>query len=232
MDLIPAVNTAPNESARRAYAEYLQTPGWRKTRDRALRLARWRCTQCHERRDLQVHHLTYDRLGHELDTDLAVLCVGCHENAHPEHYESDFLGLYLKLADDVIRQERRFDSIADFLEALKTRCARLRIPYNTDKFARAVRIVVARDTSLIGRVDPVVDSVVQAMEMAPPSAHEARQLLRKLGIAMAVKQMPDARPRSLREQERLRAAKLVAQAIQDSIATCEELERLVAEKRD
>jgi hypothetical protein len=28
---------------------------------------------------LQLHHLTYDRLGCELDSDLKVVCVVCHE---------------------------------------------------------------------------------------------------------------------------------------------------------
>lgn len=29
---------------------------------------------------LEVHHLTYERRGHELDSDLVALCWGCHED--------------------------------------------------------------------------------------------------------------------------------------------------------
>lgn len=32
---------------------------------------------------LQVHHLTYIRLGNEDLSDLQVLCLGCHRRRHP-----------------------------------------------------------------------------------------------------------------------------------------------------
>jgi len=31
---------------------------------------------------LEVHHLSYRRLGNELLSDLIVLCVGCHKKQH------------------------------------------------------------------------------------------------------------------------------------------------------
>jgi hypothetical protein len=31
---------------------------------------------------LSVHHLTYERLGHEMLTDLKVLCLACHATMH------------------------------------------------------------------------------------------------------------------------------------------------------
>lgn len=39
---------------------------------------------------LQVHHLNYDRLGKELDSDLMALCESCHRTVHR-------LGLGLKV---------------------------------------------------------------------------------------------------------------------------------------
>jgi len=33
-------------------------------------------------RNLEVHHLTYDRLGDERMDDLEVLCPDCHRKAH------------------------------------------------------------------------------------------------------------------------------------------------------
>ena len=32
--------------------------------------------------DVVLHHVTYDRLGYELLTDLAPLCVACHDKVH------------------------------------------------------------------------------------------------------------------------------------------------------
>lgn len=37
-----------------------------------------------ELQQLEVHHLTYERRGHELDSDLLALCWGCHEDTWDE----------------------------------------------------------------------------------------------------------------------------------------------------
>ena len=36
---------------------------------------------------LEVHHLTYDRLGHERDEDLQALCPACHKKADRKRAE-------------------------------------------------------------------------------------------------------------------------------------------------
>lgn len=60
------------------YKEYLKSPEWRRRRTAKLQQARWRCQKCPETEGLQVHHLTYERLGHEDAEDLIVLCRACH----------------------------------------------------------------------------------------------------------------------------------------------------------
>jgi 5-methylcytosine-specific restriction endonuclease McrA len=66
-------------------AEYLATPHWRAVRRRALARAGGFCQGCRERKPpLDVHHLTYVRLGCEADADLMVLCRPCHEKEHGE----------------------------------------------------------------------------------------------------------------------------------------------------
>jgi len=65
-----------------AYAEYLRTPEWARKRRLAIKKADFRCERCGSAVNLEVHHLTYDRLGHELLTDLVVLCHNCHSTIH------------------------------------------------------------------------------------------------------------------------------------------------------
>jgi hypothetical protein len=50
----------------------------------ALAKAEHRCQGCGKQGDnsLDVHHLTYERMGDELDEDLAVMCRTCHEAEH------------------------------------------------------------------------------------------------------------------------------------------------------
>jgi len=65
------------------YSLYLKTPEWQATRVAALKRARYACQLCkHINTTLDVHHNTYDRRGHELASDLLVVCRGCHEKHH------------------------------------------------------------------------------------------------------------------------------------------------------
>jgi len=60
---------------------YLRSPHWRRTSAAARRRAGYRCEQCHRRTRLDVHHRTYERLGHERPEDLRALCRTCHDQA-------------------------------------------------------------------------------------------------------------------------------------------------------
>lgn len=70
------------ERRRAEYERYLQSDGWKEKRERALGRAERRCQLCYSPDDLEVHHRTYERLGHERDMDLTVLCGACHGVFH------------------------------------------------------------------------------------------------------------------------------------------------------
>ena len=75
------------------YADYITSPAWYARRrkwwdvheDRTgtrIMLCPGGCgTQVNERDD-DMHHMSYDRLGDELHTDLLPLCRRCHETVH------------------------------------------------------------------------------------------------------------------------------------------------------
>lgn len=65
-----------------AYMRYLRSPEWRAHRERALAAADHRCQRCGAPDELEVHHLSYDRLGFERPQDLQVLCNPCHALEH------------------------------------------------------------------------------------------------------------------------------------------------------
>jgi 5-methylcytosine-specific restriction endonuclease McrA len=64
------------------YEAYLASPEWRALRRRAIRRDEGRCVKCGSKMPLQVHHLTYARMGHEQLDDLVTLCKACHELTH------------------------------------------------------------------------------------------------------------------------------------------------------
>ena len=64
------------------YQQVMHSDAWRRRRQRALKRAGYRCQKCGDRRRLEVHHLTYARLGRERAADLIVLCHTCHAAEH------------------------------------------------------------------------------------------------------------------------------------------------------
>jgi ribosomal protein L34E len=65
------------------YHDFLQTSYWKKFSQERRKQADFKCTKC-GRGDLSlhVHHLTYERRGHELNSDVTVLCEACHLEIH------------------------------------------------------------------------------------------------------------------------------------------------------
>ena len=64
------------------YEEYLQSVKWIKKRNEALRKSDYECSNCGNQLNLQVHHLNYNTLGNESQSDLLVLCSFCHSQIH------------------------------------------------------------------------------------------------------------------------------------------------------
>lgn len=67
---------------REKYEAVLRSEWWTKTvRPKILERAGGRCEYCGKSAELQVHHLTYKRLGEERPSDVMALCERCHEIA-------------------------------------------------------------------------------------------------------------------------------------------------------
>jgi phage terminase large subunit GpA-like protein len=73
---------------RDSYAFYLASPQWRAVREARLHIDGYHCKGCGRKSGLHVHHLTYERLGHEnAYTDLVTVCASCHKRIHDRHRE-------------------------------------------------------------------------------------------------------------------------------------------------
>ncbi len=66
-----------------AHRKYLQSEDWAQVRVDLLIEVGFQCERCKSKRNLQVHHLNYDRFGgDELRDDLIVLCSYHHRLEH------------------------------------------------------------------------------------------------------------------------------------------------------
>jgi len=64
------------------YKLYIDSKEWKK-RSKAIKNERGnKCQLCSSFESLQVHHNTHERIGHEDDADLIVLCRRCHSKFH------------------------------------------------------------------------------------------------------------------------------------------------------
>lgn len=78
------------------YREYLNSGHWKRRRADIIARANWRCEICGQAGPLEVHHLTYERLFEEHDSDLIALCPQCHEKQHGYKNEDDMIDLNSK----------------------------------------------------------------------------------------------------------------------------------------
>ena len=73
------------------YKEYLNSGEWKHLKGLKLKQVNHTCQGCLESgRVLEVHHLTYERIGMELLTDLTVYCTECHKKAHTISDKTDW----------------------------------------------------------------------------------------------------------------------------------------------
>ena len=63
------------------YHEYIHSEKWRQKKKR---LKADSCDKCGFRHELDLHHLNYDCLGKETESDVTTLCRRCHRDLHYE----------------------------------------------------------------------------------------------------------------------------------------------------
>jgi hypothetical protein len=74
-----------HKKSRPDYHEYIKSKTWKNIRRKQPNKA---CDACRTIKGLELHHLTYKRLGHERQDDLIWLCGDHHEGLHFSEGES------------------------------------------------------------------------------------------------------------------------------------------------
>lgn len=68
------------------YSAYIESPQWQRKRSERMAIDRKQCVLCGSVQNLQVHHVTYERLFNEKMQDLMTVCHGCHEVLHDREF--------------------------------------------------------------------------------------------------------------------------------------------------
>lgn len=71
-----------------ALRNYYSSPAWAAKRAERLNIDGFKCARCGFTRALEVHHINYDRFGHEdVSRDLITLCKKCHKEIEAQKKE-------------------------------------------------------------------------------------------------------------------------------------------------
>lgn len=79
--LSPSPKNKVKQYMNQQYSDYLKSEAWKLKRKARLELSGYRCSVCHRKNSLHVHHLTYARIFNEDMADLMPLCDTHHETA-------------------------------------------------------------------------------------------------------------------------------------------------------
>jgi hypothetical protein len=69
------------------YEAYMHSIKWIQKKNHIFRKRGRVCKMCGATDELEVHHKNYDRLGHEIDDDLLIVCKTCHPKADAARVE-------------------------------------------------------------------------------------------------------------------------------------------------
>ncbi len=67
---------------KKIYTEYINSRKWFSFRMKYIKKYGEICQICRIRNGQHLHHMTYRRLGNELDKDVLFLCIECHHDIH------------------------------------------------------------------------------------------------------------------------------------------------------
>jgi hypothetical protein len=104
---------------RSGYAEYLESNHWRGFRARYLAVYKPTCRKCRSSEGIELHHVTYARLGNERPDDIEPLCRKHHEAHHEMIRRIDYASRESQKAKNRMESEW-------YLTGKRRRCVRKR----------------------------------------------------------------------------------------------------------
>jgi uncharacterized protein YnzC (UPF0291/DUF896 family) len=95
----------------KSYYDYIESQAWQAKRSKRLMIDNLTCQRCGSKKDVQVHHLTYENFGNEdVYNDLITLCKRCHEDVEREKEKNK------APTDIVLREIKRMENIEQIRE--------------------------------------------------------------------------------------------------------------------
>lgn len=186
------------------YNSYINSAHWRRFRKKAIAHYGRICSSCTQTDlpECHVHHLTYERLGHELLEDVAIMCPACHNRKHGR-----------KLRDTGISHQKYFAS--EEWKALQNAVLR-HYNYTCSSCGTKEQTIVRHTTSrLVGQATPDDLFVTCRLCLNGPEDEEAppkRKERKPVSVAKKARKVRGIRPKSYTEklEQSIRQARVPA----------------------
>lgn len=131
----------------KGYKEYLKSMHWQHMKTAAWLLSK-KCIKCGSRYALQVHHVTYDRLGCEdYENDLIILCKQCHGKEHGR--KSSPIGNKKKSRKEKITRDNSGSAKSELNNKVADRLAANRIEYTIKDFDKGMFHVFRKSDNML-----------------------------------------------------------------------------------
>ena len=117
-----------------SYDDYLSSPAWRRVKARQRKLVIEACGLCGCDGSLDLHHMTYERVGEERPDDLVWLCRNCHSMVHVLEGRGD-MGLDLDGLENFQRAARYAAENAARNQRAESEFAETRYDHGRDELA-------------------------------------------------------------------------------------------------
>jgi hypothetical protein len=163
-----------------SYAEYLGSPHWQNVRRRYRES--WLPQECIcGDDDVQLHHMTYDRVGEERLEDLTPLCRTCHAMIHALEYRGDVTLDFHGIWDE----KRAMESRAMMREAAIGRLSREQRDREEKQRAvtempLATRLLAVVDAAKLARIN--IEGELRVVRAQASSSRSEGAILRRIKI--------------------------------------------------
>jgi hypothetical protein len=117
------------------------------------------------------------------------VCANCHEAHHIEETAKSSLGIYLRIAQEALR-EHPLETIANLSEDTKVLCAKYHVVYDGPHIHRALELVTGRRFIRPEKKFKADGTTPSPTVWTAQEAHEFLCRLRSRGIDLLIKSMP------------------------------------------
>lgn len=84
-------------TSKEKYRQYLKSNTWRQFRQDVLVSRGFQCEQCGSQDNLEIHHITYRNIFHEIPSDVRILCKQCHGITHGINQATQYRDKYQQI---------------------------------------------------------------------------------------------------------------------------------------